>query len=206
MTKDEYIIAAWNGDFEAVKRWLDGGGDVNARGSWGGPLIARDPEIFKFLIDNGADHKADYDIIGLQVWEVCPDNVDYLLELGADPNGRPANPGPNDTGETTLHGACSKSTQQPERLRMINALLAYGADVNARANIGVPTQAFWRDVQVVGETPLMRAAAYCSEEIIRRLLEAGADRSIRDGRDESAQSWASRHWRTLEIVELVGPQ
>ncbi len=207
MTEDDFILAAWEGDLDKVKRWLDGGGNIEVRSSWSncGPLIARDPEIFEYLLGRGADPHADYAPLGSQVWEVCPQNVDRLLELGADPSGIGNRDSADYTGETALHSACSKTTEQPDRLRIVRSLISHGADVNAKTRNGVPTSSFWRDVNVVGETPLHRAAAYCSEEIIDLLLESGADKTKRDDRGESAQSWASRHWRSRELVLKLSP-
>jgi len=207
MTEDDFIRAAWDGELQTVKSWLEQGRNIEARSSWSncGPLIAPDQTVFNFLLEHGADPLADYAPLASQVWEVCPDNVDTLLALGADPSGLGMQSAPHFTAETALHSACSKPSQQPERLRMIKALIAHGADVNAKTKFGVPTGSFWRDVKTVGETPLHRAAAYCSEEIIDFLLASGADRSIRDDRGESAQSWASRHWRDRALVLKLAP-
>ena len=60
-----------------------------------------------------------------------------------------------------------------------------------------------RDVAVVGETPLHRAAAYQSRETIQLLLDHGADPSLKDARGESPLSWASRHWRSRDTLRLL---
>jgi cytohesin len=52
---------------------------------------------------------------------------------------------------------------------------------------------------------LHRAAAYASEDTIRLLLNAGADKTIRDVNGDSPQSWASWHWRTRDLVLLLSP-
>jgi ankyrin repeat protein len=70
----------------------------------------------------------------------------------------------------------------------------------------VQTLAFWRDVRTRGETPLHRAAAYASEETVKFLLEAGADKRIRDANGDSAQSWASWHWRPKPLIDLLNSQ
>ena len=56
-----------------------------------------------------------------------------------------------------------------------------------------------------GETPLHRAAAYASEETVLFLLEAGADKTIRDANGDSPQSWASWHWRPNCLIDLLDP-
>jgi len=199
MTEDDFILAAWHGDLWAVETYLAEGGALESRSSWGaGPLIARDPEVFNYLLQRGADPFADYYPLAAQVWEVCPENVETLLVLGVDPKGPPTG---RESGETPLHMAVSKPDQQTARLRIVRALPHHGAEPNARAAVGVASECFQRDVKVVGETPIHRAAAYCSLEIVDALINAGADRSLRDARGESAQSWASRHWRDLAFVE-----
>jgi hypothetical protein len=70
----------------------------------------------------------------------------------------------------------------------------------------VPSLAFWRDVRTRGETPLHRAAAYAPEETVCLLLDAGADRTIRDANGDSPQSWASWHWRPKRLVDLLDPR
>jgi ankyrin repeat protein len=47
---------------------------------------------------------------------------------------------------------------------------------------------------------LHRAAAYASEETIQFLLDAGADKTIRDANGDSSQSWASWHWRPKSLI------
>jgi len=64
------------------------------------------------------------------------------------------------------------------------------------------TGSYMRDVRVVGETALHRAAAYQSREVIELLLQAGADKILKDSHGESPLSWASRHWRERDILKL----
>jgi len=126
-------------------------------------------------------------------WKVC----DFLLRHGADPTC--SVPG---TGETPLHGAVSKAGR-PYYLYTVRLLVERGADVNARTRSGVETGAFMRDVRTKGETPLHRAAAYADEEIIRFLLDRGADREARDAHGNSPLTWASEHLRPGRILSLL---
>lgn len=128
--------------------------------------------------------------------------VRLLLAGGADPNRACES-----TGETPLHGALARSgdgVNETDRHAVVKLLIEHGAGLNLRTIPGVPTFAFWRDVRTRGETPLHRAAAYASEETIRLLLEAGADKSIRDANGDSPQSWASWHWRPKRLIDLLG--
>jgi hypothetical protein len=205
MTDDDFILAARNGDLWAVETFLAEGGDMEARSSWGqGALVARDPQLFNYLLQRGADPFADYFPLATQVWEVCPKNVETLLALGVSAAGGPAPA--YDPPEGPLHMAVSRSDQQPERLRIVQALIRHGANPNRQAKVGVASNCFLKDVQVVGETPLHRAAAYCDAEIVEALLAAGGDTALRDARGESAQSWASRHWREPAFIDRLAPQ
>jgi ankyrin repeat protein len=129
-------------------------------------------------------------------WKLC----DFLLDSGADPD----HPLP-DTGETPLHAALCKR-DQPEFDRVVQVLLERGADPNRPARAGIETGAFMRDVRTRGETPLHRAAAFGSEGCIRMLLEAGADRHLRDANGDSPLSWASWHLRPRPILRLLATE
>lgn len=126
-------------------------------------------------------------------WKVC----DFLIGLGAKANAVIA-----ETGERPLHNALAKAGR-PYYLYVVRLLVEHGADVNAATAPGIETGAFMRDVRTCGETPLHRAAAYADAETIRYLIEYGAERSARDANGESPLSWASRHLRPGEILELL---
>lgn len=126
-------------------------------------------------------------------WKVC----DFLLRHGADVN----DPVP-ETRESPLHCALCKAGR-PYYLYTVRLLLEAGADPNAATLPGVETDGFMRDVRTRGETPLHRAAAYGSEEIVELLLEHGADRQARDAAGDSPLSWASAHLRPGRILRLL---
>ena len=93
----------------------------------------------------------------------------FLLERGADPNLSGA-------GRTALHAA----TQQ-EMPAVVGALLAAGADPNARLEKRMPylsryiTLGNGMTPALVGATPFWLAASYGDLEIMRLLVDAGAD-------------------------------
>ena len=127
-----------------------------------------------------------------------------LLAAGANVNAVV-----KDTRETALHAAlcgAGENVSPADRHTVVQLLVAHGADTNARTVPGVATLAFWRDVRTRGETPLHRAAAFAAEDTIQYLLAAGADKTIRDANGDSPQSWASWHWRSKRIVDLLDPQ
>ncbi len=199
---DIFKEAAWKEDFETVKRYVEAGGDVNALASNGvNALVTFNTDILEYLFQHGGKPDGfwgDNPIVCFHAWEVSTSSVQWFIEKGVNPNVAH-----NRTGETSLHNLTAKPTQLEERFSLIEYLLKNGADPNAVAGVGEETGNFMRDVRVVGETPLHRAAAYQSKETIQLLLDYGADKSLRDARGESAISWASRHWRNRDVLRLL---
>lgn len=60
-----------------------------------------------------------------------------------------------------------------------------------------------RDSRTKGETPLHRAAAFGSPEVIQRLLDAGAVVDARDAHGDSPLAWASWHLRPDAILRKL---
>lgn len=158
-----------------------------------------DLTAIKFLIDRGAALQSlgeNFDLNGAAFhgyWRLC----EYLIESGANVN-YPL----SDTGETPLHAALSK-TSRPEYETLIKTLLHHGGNPNSKTNKGVETGAFMRDCRTKGETPLHRAAAFASEEIIQLLLDAGADRELKDMNGDSPLTWASWYLRPRPILRKL---
>ena len=109
----------------------------------------------------------------------------FLLEQGADPNV-------GDAGYTPLHWAVTtweSGTANPvygiedamagipdrqAKLQLVKALLAHGADPNARMTSAQPSFAGGY-TDAVGATPILLASAVDDVEMMRILLAAGAD-------------------------------
>jgi uncharacterized protein len=125
-------------------------------------------------------------------WRLCQ----FLVEIGEDVN-RPL----SDTGETPLHAAVCVG--DPAHDRVVEVLLANGANPNSVTTPGVPTEAFMRDCRTRGETPLHRAAAIASENTVQRLLDAGAVRETKDVNGDSPLAWASWHLRPDAILRKL---
>jgi palmitoyltransferase len=195
--------AAANGDLDEVKRLVEAGADVNSADEWGsGTLLTWYPDVIAYLLANGADPNRQTNENGASVLAgICYVGeiqcAKVLLEQGAaDPNR-----GRLESGETPLHHAVLGD--EPGRSELVNLLLFHGADPNARTIPGVESANFWRDARTRGETPLHRAAAFASEEIIAFLLATGADPNIRDANGDSAVSWASWHQRPKSLVDML---
>ena len=90
-----------------------------------------------------------------------------LLDAGADPNAAGA-------GYTALHAAALRGD-----LQTVKALLAKGANPNVRLIKGSPVRRFgsqWAlPVTMTGATPLFVAAAYLEVDIVKALVDGGAN-------------------------------
>jgi ankyrin repeat protein len=157
-----------------------------------------DVSAIKFLLANGETLPSLGDNLGLDAaafhghWRLCQ----FLIENGADANL----PQP-DTGETPLHAALS--SPRPAQHLVAKVLLASGADPIRSTTPSVETGAFMRDCRTKGETPLHRAAAFCSEETIQLLLDAGARIDAKDRNGDTPLSWASWYRRPDSILRKL---
>jgi ankyrin repeat protein len=155
-----------------------------------------DVSAIRFLLSHGESLSAlgeNFDLIAASFhghWRLCK----FLLEQGADPNFAS-----DDTGETPLHAALSK-TDRMVYDRVLMVLLSYGANPNVATIPGVETGAFMRDCRTKGETPLHRAAAFGEVETIRMLKDAGATIDVKDANGETPLSWASWYGRPTPIL------
>ncbi len=203
VTVDAFKDAAWNGDFDTVKSYVEAGGDVNVCASNGvNALVSFHIPILDYLLEHGADPHGLWSDgnppFCFHVWEVNIETIRWFLNKGID-----VNCAHQQTGENALHSLCAKPVDCEERLEAIKLLFEYDVDVNAQTAVGFETGNFMRDVCVVGETALHRAAAYQPYETIEYLLSKGADQTIKDARGESPLSWASRHWRDRATLKLL---
>jgi ankyrin repeat protein len=196
------LFAARNGDIEMAKILIAAGVGVNETGSDGThalPLAIKygQPDFAFFLLDQGAD--ANGQLGGVRALHVAAGNVDlWLSDWERIQEGR-------DRLRSSRSG--QNALDQATRVRLIKALLAHGANVNARTTssgmfmdyIGYPKKGAFEpfacgtgDIQ--GATALWVAAYTAngipsstlttavtndgSSEIIRTLLAAGADQHI----------------------------
>ena len=104
--------------------------------------------------------------------------VQVLLDKGADPNLRDKN------SFTALHAAVRDSDygedqgQRAAAVATLKVLLKHGADVNARLHQEKPTVRALNEVSFEGATPLALAAEVNSLDVIKALVEGGADPNI----------------------------
>ena len=158
-----------------------------------------DVSAMKHLLAHGAQLNSlgkDLGLIGACFhghWRLCK----FLLENGADPNHAM-----EDTGETPLHSALVKKESAAHTL-VVKVLLAHKANPNCATRSGVETGGFMRDARTKGETPLHRAAAFGTEQVIQLLLDAGARIDAKDANGDSPLSWASWHLRPTPILRKL---
>lgn len=181
-------FAARVGDLESVKRLLTAGVDINL------PTTAGEPEEPLTPAPNyGPPRRPRGGEIGYTPLLVATvraqvDLALYLLDHGADPNFAAAGFTPLHWASTTWEGYASNPVygfidpmsgipDRQAKLRLVKALLAHGADVNARMTKRQPSFATGY-TDTVGATPFLLAASVDDVEMMHILLDAGADPKI----------------------------
>jgi ankyrin repeat protein len=130
-----------------------------------------DLESATLLVDAGADVN-DQDAWGVSTTVLAAHSgygplVHFLLERGANPNAAAA-------GFAALHEAIMRRDRQ-----MVAALLDHGADPGLRLGAWTPTRRDSKDLNfhpaLVGASPFWLAARFDEPEIMRLLVQHGAD-------------------------------
>jgi len=164
-----------------------------------------DVESAKLLVEAGA-RVADHDARGVSALVLAAhsgfrDLVAFLLDAGADPNSSTA-------GFTALHEAIMRRDEALVRL-----LLARGADPHTRLQTWTPTRRQSSDLhfepELVGASPFWLAARYVQPNVMRMLVELGADplfvhRSERvvDGRE--GRAYERKYEATTALMAALG--
>lgn len=211
-----------------VKRLIEGGADVHAKSAVWSQVMAVSPHgmlEYNKNVPHGGDtalmfaaRVGDLDSATLLVtaganvndadaWGVSAtamaahagftDVVVYLLSKGADPNTSGA-------GFTALHAAVLRRDE-----RMVGALLARGADVNARVQSWTPTRRSSRDwnfnPELVGATPYWLAARAMAPAVMRMLAKHGADtRAVHHATYHAGDPPEPRSQTTTALMAAVG--
>jgi ankyrin repeat protein len=197
--------AAVYGDLASMALLISRGANVNATNRQGAtPLLraAFNPEKIALLLEHGANVNASsaFGATALMLSARSADSykgVELLLEHGADPNAT------NKFGATALMAAVAGGD-----CRSVELLLRHGANVNAAPADDRQGFRFGG-----GRTPLMWAAYRGHIEIMRTLLNAGADpnAALFRGTPLSQAAWADHTTAAQLLVEhgakvnLLGP-
>ena len=182
-TDDEFfdIRYAMGDEVPQIKELIESGPiDVNARDEFNRPLVfgVSDPKIMNLLVQLGADIHAKNDY-NSSVLHDCdePAVCHLLIQLGVNPNIR------DDQMCTPLHDCMSAA--------VMRVLIEHGGEINARDNSGnaplhecsdgesarelIKAGAEIDAVNTDGVTPLIEAAAMGRFEVVKTLIEHGAD-------------------------------
>ena len=187
------------GDLESVKLFLAAGVDVNVQTQTGQKPSAEteEPAITIGLTRTARPGTATgYTPLLVATLRAQVDVALYLLDHGADPNVEAAGFTPLHWASTTWEGyasnpvygfedAMSGIPDRQAKLRLVKALLAHGANVNARMTKRQPSFATGY-ADAVGATPLLLAASVDDVEMMRILLAAGADPKIKTATNATA--------------------
>ena len=123
------------------------------------------------------------------------DVVEFLLEKGADPNAMKA-------GFAPLHEAIMRRDET-----MVAALLAHGADANARVQTWTPTRRSSDDwnfaPELEGATPFWLAARFTEPAVMAMLLKHGADPLFVHHGDRMVEGRGEAFQHRLDVTTAV---
>jgi len=205
------LEATLNGDRILVQELLDQGVNPNCKDESGrGPLLTFYPEIIKILIDYGAIPNEQVNELGhsilsglcyaSSIFEAKGTNQAECIKLLLD-NGANVELGFLASKETPLHHATA--CMGNENFEVIKLLLQNQANPNAKTIPNIDSHNFYHGAKTKAETPLHRAAAFCSMETIELLLKFGARKEILDRNGDSPLSWACWYRRPKNLIDLL---
>ena len=227
-----FLLAVRDGDLPSVQAMLAAGADVNEKrsGDFATPLLIAiingHADLVDLLLDKGADPNAEggtteVTVTSSKAREVkltlkTPTFREQLRDVGSKgDNGR------NNSWGRPLQAAVHVAnwhvsdiliTVNIDRIRIIKSLLAHGADVNGRNTDMEPR---WEGARyrrrLVGATALLLASYSADVEVMRLLLDHGADPKINTGVNitplmaAAGIAWASNQDRATEaeVLEAV---
>ncbi|KAK1252130.1 hypothetical protein MKX08_003317 [Trichoderma sp. CBMAI-0020] len=183
-------------DVELLRLLLQHGADITAEGGLYGTILAAacsnprmDLESVHLLLDSGVDVNAEGGLYGTALIAACSrghvELVKLLISRGADVNAK------SPRGQTALMKACSQLSREATK-PLVEVLLKGGADVNANDQDG--------------QTPLTRACQCGDFDLVKLLIDHGADILRQDcaAWHKAAQRlrWVDGQKDMLAILEL----
>jgi cytohesin len=191
-----FLFAVRKGDMRSVKAFLDAGADVNEKrpADLATPLLVAIingyEDLVDLLLDKGADPNAeggstDLSVQGskarpIKITLKTPSYREQLRDVGTE-GGNGTNNSWGRPLQAAIHVANWHISDEfvnvnVDRLRIVKSLIKHGADVNSRNTDMEPrwSGARYRRRQV-GLTPFLAAARQADLEVMRLLVENGAD-------------------------------
>ena len=205
------LKASLEGERNLVFQLLEKGVNPNCKDDSGrGPLLSFYPEIIELLIKYGANPNLQLNENGHSVLSgLCYANsifstkgtnqkecIQLLIENGAN-----VEIGYIPSKETPLHHATAP--MGTENLEIIELLLQNDANPNSKTIPNLGSHNFYNGAKTKGETPLHRAAAFCSIETIELLIKFGANKEILDTNGETPLSWACWYRRPKSLIDKL---
>lgn len=198
------LTAAFDGDLTTVEKLVSQGADINYTDNWGNFAMfaaAWEGNIKALDLFYNLGAKISFDDANLlcnAAYNGKVNSVKWLLDKGEN-----ANFSFTTTGENALHYTISKTSEMDNRVDIVRGLIAAGIDVNKKTLAGKSTLCFMRDAYLKGESPLHRAAAFGNVTMIKMLLDAGAERSMKDANGDTPISWGSWYLRDADVLRLL---
>ena len=198
------LTAAFDGDLATVEKLVSQGADINYTDAWGNfAMFAAawegNTKALDLYYNLGAKISfEDANLLCNAAYNGKVDSVKWLLDKGENANFSFTN-----TGENALHYTISKTSEMDDRVEIVRVLIAAGIDVNKKTLAGKSTLCFMRDAYLKGESPLHRAAAFGNVTIIKMLLDAGAEPSMKDANGDTPISWGSWYLREADVLRLL---
>jgi ankyrin repeat protein len=227
-----FVFAVRKGDMRTVQAMLSAGADVNEKrsGDYATPLLVAiingHEDLVDLLLDKGADPNAEGGSTNLTVTGARAGEIKITLKT---PTFRQQLRDTGTEGWNGLQNSWGKPLQAAvhvanwhvsddlisvniDRIRVIKALLAHGADVNGRNTDMEPR---WEGARyrrrLVGATALLFAAKSADVEVMRLLLANGANPKINTGLNitplmaAAGIAWASNQDKASEadVLEAV---
>jgi ankyrin repeat protein len=158
-----------------------------------------DLDSTKLLVSAGANVN-DADAWGVSAVTLAAhagfgDVVEFLLDKGADPNAMKA-------GFAPLHEAIMRRDD-----KMVAALVAHGADVNAPLKTWTPTRRSSDDwnfaPELVGATPFWLAARFAEPRVMSMLVKRGADPKFVHHGDRMVEGRGEAFQHRLDVTTAV---
>ena len=200
----QLLNAAAQSDLDAVTKLVSQGANINYKDKWGNTAIFSaawngDIKALDLFHKLGATlDLGEANLLCNAAFNAQVESVKWLIQKGEDPNYTF-----KEGGENALHYTISQTNNMDKRTEIVKILVNRGTDVNKKTTPGRVTICFMRDAFLKGETPLHRAAAYGDEAMIKVLLEAGADPSVKDANGDTPISWGSWYLRSSSVLGLL---